>query len=109
MLEIKVTIESPELASAINSLAAALSSKPSTTDYTPEAPSQEAVPLTSTAPVPEITREQIMSAGAALIDAGKMTELLGLLNSYSVQAVTHLKQEQLGAFAAELRKLGAQI
>lgn len=50
-----------------------------------------------------------MTAGAALIDAGKINELMGLLNTFGVQAVTHLKQEQLGAFATELRKLGAQI
>jgi hypothetical protein len=58
---------------------------------------------------PAFTREQIMTAGAALIDAGKINELMGLLNGFGVQAVTHLKQEQLGAFATELRKLGAQI
>lgn len=50
-----------------------------------------------------------MTAGAALIDAGKINELMGLLNAFGVQAVTQLKQEQLGAFATELRKLGAQI
>jgi len=45
----------------------------------------------------------------ALIDAGKINELMGLLNAFGVQAVTQLKQDQLGAFATELRKLGAQI
>lgn len=50
-----------------------------------------------------------MTAGAALIDAGKINELMGLLNNFGVQAVTQLKQDQLGAFATELRKLGAQI
>jgi len=50
-----------------------------------------------------------MTAGAALIDTGKINELMGLLNNFGVQAVTHLKPEQLGAFATELRKLGAQI
>ena len=65
-----------------------------------------AVPV---AAAPTITREQIMTAGAALIDAGKMSELMGLLNRFGVQAVTQLKQEQIGAFATELRKLGARI
>lgn len=65
-----------------------------------------AVPV---AAAPTITREQIMTAGAALIDAGKMSELMGLLNRFGVQAVTQLKQEQMGAFATELRKLGARI
>lgn len=61
------------------------------------------------APAPAYNRDQIMTAGAALIDAGKINELMGLLNSFGVQAVTQLKQDQLGAFATELRKLGAQI
>lgn len=74
-------------------------------DPVPTAP-PAAVPV---AAAPTITREQIMTAGAALIDAGKMSELMGLLNRFGVQAVTQLKQEQIGAFATDLRKLGARI
>lgn len=70
------------------------------------APVPATVPV---APAPTYNRDQIMTAGAALIDAGKINELMGLLNSFGVQAVTQLKQDQLGAFATELRKLGAQI
>lgn len=70
------------------------------------APPAPAVPVTS---APAFTREQIMMAGAALIDAGKMGDLMTLLSAFGAQAVTQLKQEQLGAFATELRKLGAQI
>lgn len=74
---------------------------------TPAAPTAPApVPVT---PAPTYNRDQIMTAGAALIDAGKINELMGLLNAFGVQAVTQLKQDQLGAFATELRKLGAQI
>ena len=85
----------------------------------PVAPTPTAAPTAAPAPVqppvvpvaaaPAYTRDQIMTAGAALIDAGKINELMGLLNAFGVQAVTQLKQEQLGAFATELRKLGAQI
>jgi uncharacterized membrane protein len=66
-------------------------------------------PVVPTAAAPTYNRDQIMTAGAALIDAGKINELMGLLNAFGVQAVTQLKQDQLGAFATELRKLGAQI
>ena len=69
-------------------------------------PAQSVVP---TAPPPSYTHDQIAKAGAALIDAGKMPELLGLLAKFDTQAVTQLKQEHLGSFATELRKLGAQI
>ena len=66
-------------------------------------------PTVPVAQAPTYNRDQIMAAGAALIDAGKINELMGLLNTFGVQAVTMLKAEQLGAFATELRKLGAQI
>lgn len=68
-----------------------------------------APPVVPTAAAPTYNRDQIMAAGAALIDAGKINDLMGLLNAFGVQAVTQLKQDQLGAFATELRKLGAQI
>lgn len=79
---------------------------------TPPAPAEPTPAPPAAVPVaaaPTFTREQIMTAGAALIDAGKMNELMGLLNTFGVQAVTQLKQDQLGTFATELRKLGAQI
>lgn len=152
MFEINVTVNAPELAEALNSLAAALkgakpepaasktgkADKPAPVppaDYMPPAdtapapatpapavtpapaPAPVQAPVTPApapapvpvAPAPTYNRDQIMTAGAALIDAGKINELMGLLNSFGVQAVTQLKQDQLGAFATELRKLGAQI
>lgn len=134
MLEINVTVAAPELAGAVQSLAAALSGTALPTAASPVAPppapvqSSAAVAPTATptaAPVPAqppaappvvpvaaaptYTRDQIMTAGSALIDAGKINELVGLLNTFGVKAVTQLKQDQLGAFATELRKLGAQI
>lgn len=154
MFEINVTVNAPELAEALNNLAAALkgakpepaaskagkADKPAPVppaDYMPPAdtapapatpapavtpapapaPAPVQAPVTPApapapvpvAPAPTYNRDQIMTAGAALIDAGKINELIGLLNSFGVQAVTQLKQDQLGAFATELRKLGAQI
>lgn len=154
MFEINVTVNAPELAEALNNLAAALkgaklepaasktgkADKPAPVppaDYMPPAdtapapatpaPTVTPAPAPAPAPVqapvtpapapapvpvasaPTYSRDQIMTAGAALIDAGKINELMGLLNSFGVQAVTQLKQDQLGAFATELRKLGAQI
>lgn len=144
MFEINVTVNAPEIAEALNNLAAALKgAKPEPAapippaDYMPPAdtapapatpaPAVTPAPATAPAPVqapvtpapapapvpvapaPTYNRDQIMTAGAALIDAGKINELTGLLNSFGVQAVTQLKQDQLGAFATELRKLGAQI
>ena len=129
MIEINVTVKAPELAGAIQSLAAAMSGavQPAPTGpvappvalatapapvQPPAAPPVQppaAPPAVPVAAAPAYNRDQIMTAGAALIDAGKINELMGLLNTFGVQAVTQLKQEQLGAFATELRKLGAQI
>lgn len=79
---------------------------------TPTVPVQQpATPVASVplADAPQFSIEQIMSAGATLMDAGKVDELLNLLHSFGVQAVMDLKPEQLGAFATEMRKLGAAI
>lgn len=59
--------------------------------------------------VPTYTQEQISRAGTALIDMGKMNDLMALLARYGVAAITQLKPETYGAVAAELRALGAQI
>ena len=53
--------------------------------------------------------EELSRAGAALIDAGKMPQLLALLGKFGVQAVTQLPKEAYSAFGAELKALGAQF
>lgn len=154
MLEMKITVNAPELASAINSLAAALSDKaphfvctqnggnshqienvgtltmnmgskaqPATPTApinpvpiaTPAVPTVPAVtPAVNVAPAvptgaPTYTLEMIATAGAALIDAGKMDALLSLLGKYGVEALTALDPAQYGSIANDLRALGAQI
>ena len=71
----------------------------------PAAHAPAAVPVTA----PTYTVDQIARAGASLVDAGKMEQLLTLLARYGVAAVTQLQPDQFGAFATELRALGAQI
>ena len=146
MLEMKLTIEAPELANALNNLAAALGARPFPTaqqapaaastqpqpvvpQQAPAAPVQQ--PMPAPAPVapmpattaqpntpvagvplaqpPKYTVDQIMAAGAQLMDAGKVNDLMNLLHSFGVQAVMDLKPEQLGAFATALRDMGAKI
>ena len=70
---------------------------------------QTAAPVMPVAGAPTYTLDQISKAGAALVDAGKMEPLLGLLTKYGVQAITQLQPAQYGVFATELRALGAQI
>lgn len=155
MMEMKITVEAPDLAASIIKLAEAIASGPDPNLLTPDEPRPvatypttpppappapvtptptppagvtppveapappagptSAVPGSTPAPAvpvssaPTYTLDQISRAGASLIDAGKMEQLLGLLGRYGVQAVTQLQPEQYGAFATELRALGAQI
>lgn len=73
------------------------------------APGNTPAPVVPVAAAPSYSMEQIATAGAALVDAGKRDQLLELLGRFGVQAVTQLQPAQFGVFAAELRALGAQI
>lgn len=75
----------------------------------PPAPTPAVPTAAPVAGAPTYTLDQISRAGAALVDAGKRELLLALLSRYGVQAVTQLAPEHYGAFATELRALGAQI
>lgn len=163
MMEMKITVEAPDLAASIIKLAEAIASGPDPNLLTPDEPRPVSsypttpapavaapvapvspAPVTPTAtptpasgpavaapaptagpasvtpgntPAPAVpvttapayTLDQISRAGASLVDAGKMQQLLELLGRYGVQAVTQLQPEQYGTFATELRALGAQI
>ena len=76
---------------------------------TSAAPGNTAAPVVPISSAPSYTLDQISRAGASLVDAGKMQQLLELLSRYGVQAITQIQPEQYGAFATELRALGAQI
>lgn len=71
------------------------------------APGSTSAPTTA----PSYTVEQLQKAGGDLItaDPSKMPQLLGLLQQFSVPAVTELKPDQYGAFATALRGIGAVI
>ncbi len=76
--------------------------------YTAPAPVAPAAPAVPTG-APAYTLEQIARAGTALVDAGKMDALIGLLGKYNVEALTALDPSQYGNFATDLRALGAQL
>ena len=105
------------------------------TTVTPVAPQQTApAPLASLIPIPQppapvpqpqaptpaqqttaqpqqkaLTLNDIATAGAGLVDQGKMQQVIELLGKYGVQAITQLQPTQFDAFAGELRALGAAI
>ena len=74
----------------------------------PTAPSATAVP---TAAIPQITGDMVAKAGADLIAANRavMPALNALLQKYGVSCAQELRPDQVGAFATEMRALGAKI
>lgn len=135
MLEMNITITAAGLEAAINNLATAIGGNAAankaettamTTDRTtPTAPSIPVVPTMPAPPAvqpsvpvnptpiptsaPQYTFDMISTAGSALIDAGKMDQLVMLLGKFGVQSLTDLNPESYGAVANELRALGAKI
>lgn len=138
MLEIKVTVDFPGLPEALTALADALGKRAETDEVkeveaaaaaNPTAPAQAAPTTVTAAPTPAqptapttaaptasavraeetYTLDALSRAGAALVDAGMMPQLLDLLTKYGVRAVVQLPKEQYNAFAGELKALGAQL
>lgn len=66
-------------------------------------------PIAPVAPPCTYTIEQIQTACAPLMDAGKQQELINLLSQFGVQSLPRLPKEQYGAFATALRGMGAKI
>jgi hypothetical protein len=68
-------------------------------------PAQTAVPTTAKT----YTLEDLQRASGALVQAGKIQQLQGLLQQFNAVSLAHLAQENFGAFALKLRELGADI
>lgn len=124
MLEVNVTIKCPDLVLAATALAAALGKKPAETGAVPQqapvapnvapvtpAPMAPAAPVTAPTAAPTYTLAQVATAGATLMSQHPETQeaLMGLLGQFGIKAVSELKPDQIPAFAAELRRLGAKL
>ena len=68
-------------------------------------PVQTAVPTTAKT----YTLEDLQRASGALVQAGKIQQLQGLLQQFNAVSLAQLAQENFGAFALKLRELGADI
>ena len=81
------------------------------TQQVPQAPVQ--APQAPQAPVQTqiltYTQQDLALAATQLMDSGKQADVLNLIASFGVQALTQLPQEQFGNFATALRTLGAKI
>lgn len=134
MIELKVTVDAPELSVAINHLADAIESKGTDAPATPVAAPMMQQPVATAAPVmtppaapvtqqfvPQpaaptqsqqgITCEQIINAAMPLMNSNPAfaMQLQGILAKYGVQAVTQIPENMLPNVAADLRALGAKI
>lgn len=58
---------------------------------------------------PTYTMDQLAVAATQLVDAGRQAEVVQLLASFGVQALTALPKEHYGAFATQLRAMGAKL
>lgn len=71
----------------------------------PAAPPQPVVPTS----VPQYTYEMLFNAAAALMGQNKGPQLQQLLVKYGIQRLPDLPPEQYGAYATDLRALGAKL
>ena len=78
------------------------------TPAVPTAPVQQAAPQVPTSQK-EYTLDELATAAMGLMDSGRQADLLGLLQSFGVEALPALPKGQYGAFATALRGMGAQI
>ena len=77
---------------------------PVQTPVTP-APPQPVVPTSAAT----YTQDELQRAAVTLLDAGRQNDLVTMLNSFGVEAITMLPKERYGEFATALRQMGAQI
>lgn len=76
----------------------------------PTVPTQQApVQAPVQTQIPTYTQQDLVLAATQLMDSGKQQDVLNLIASFGVQALTQLPQEQFGNFATALRTLGAKI
>ena len=72
------------------------------------APEAAPAPIIPTA-APQYTLDMLANAGATLINAGKMNDVMAILAKFGVEALTSLPPDKYSAVALELRGLGAQL
>lgn len=86
--------------------------QPAQPQPTPSVPTNAPAPVMGAA-VPTAAQtyspEQLAVAATQLVDAGRRAELVNLLASFGVQALTALPKEQYGNFATQLRAMGAKL
>lgn len=101
----------PPVPGAVPTVTPAVKAVPAVAAVSTPAASVAAAPSPAVVPVAAIsyTPDDLARAAMTLMDAGRQTELIGLLQQFGVTTLPDLKQEQYGAFATALRGMGAKI
>lgn len=79
---------------------------PSTPDPAAPEPPVATVP---TAPAKEYSLDELLTATAPLMDAGKIADLQALMQKYGVASMMEIPKEKYGELATDLRALGAKL
>ena len=113
-MEITLKITGLEaLAAAIEKLAVMPATQPQAPAIQPVPPAeQQPQTIPQAAPVaapPEYSAPQLQQAAADLVKSGKQPQCFALLQKYGINRLDMLPQDQFGAFAADLRALGAKL
>lgn len=117
-IAIDININAPALVGALEHLCTALGHptiKPTGTEAKPEPVPQpvQAAPVQAApaaAPTTKTyTMDEIAKAAADFMTPETIPQLQALLASFGVNGLPELPADKLGAFAAELRKMGAKI
>lgn len=118
LLNAKLPVPAPQIqtpAQVLPSIPAAAPSPvpttaaPITPVTTPQQTSPQTPPPVIPTTTPTYTSDQLAIAATQLMDAGRKNDLINLLKSFDVAALTQLPKEKYGAFATALRELGAKI
>lgn len=68
-----------------------------------------ATPVVPTAPAKTYTLDDLITAAAPLLDAGKFDEMIALTRKYGADSFMAIKESDFGSVAADLRALGAKL
>lgn len=66
-------------------------------------------PVIPTAPAKKYTLDDLITAAAPLLDAGKFDEMTALTRKYGADSFIAIKEADFNAVAADLRVLGAKL
>lgn len=72
-------------------------------------PTTSVTPAVPVAPVKEYTLEEIQVAMQPLMDAGKIDQIITLLQRYGVSSLPEITKDRYGELITDLRALGARL